>query len=191
MDAAAGIFHSLFILSVAPAAASPPSPDSIASPDQRPVALHPLLTHQWHHGSVSPILYDLSSPPATAVLAPALRDRSTRSGVVSWNAQPALGPYASISMTLRVPAFSRDLVIVFPARLDDSIVTIADVFRSVHAAFLLEAAERRSGSNFLAEESRTVFRRCLGRPLWWAGLRPSSMERDVWILQVTKGRCLP
>ena len=155
-----------------------------------PVVLHPLLAHQWHHGSVPPIFYDLSLPPETAVLAPALRNRSTRLGM-SWKAQPAVGPYTAASMTLRVPALSRGLVIVFPARLEDSIVTIADVLRSVHAAFLLQAAERHSGSTFLAEESGIAVRGCIGGPVWWAGLQPSSIERDVWILQVTKGRRLP
>jgi len=159
-----------------------------------PISVNPVLSYT---PSKVVLEYELSLPPSTARLPPTTK---THVSHWDWRRQPAMDPGTVGSMTIRVPGLER-LVVVFPATLDSTVVTVDDVLIAVHRAVRASAMElhrgfgtkygQRSipgsspmilapwpayGHSTMANQERD------GGGLRWAGLYPCQKERDVWIL---------
>ena len=104
------------------------------------------------------------------------------------------------SMTIKVPGLER-LVVVFPATLDNAVVTVDDVLIAMHRAVQASVMELHSefgtkyGQRSALESSPRILAPWLayehvtianqewgGRDHLWAGLYPCQEERDVWVL---------
>ncbi|KAF8959339.1 hypothetical protein BDZ97DRAFT_1923025 [Flammula alnicola] len=172
------------------------------------ILVHPLLAY---HRSASSIHYDLTMPPSTALPMLPLKDHMARR---YWAYQPAMEPSTVGSMTIRIAVLERPIV-VFPARLDDSVVTVMDVlaavYRAIRAAAMGDYDERGEecmldNTAQLAAHPRrhnaistsrdhcpnvahitVAIRKHFGGVGVWAGLYPSPTERDVWILHTRQG----
>ncbi|KAF9473703.1 hypothetical protein BDN70DRAFT_937231 [Pholiota conissans] len=164
-----------------------------------PIQTHPLITYRLHHAKVnSPILWNISLPPSTARLAAALNSAPSW----PWWQEVAVWPNGLPSMTIRVQGVQRPIV-VFPCEIGHQI-SILDVMNAVSNAVRTSvvvasnAGESstthlifRPGPDDVNQEfdsvnavpSDTSHRHFRGQ-VWWAGLRASTDEVDVWILQL-------
>ncbi|KAF9474407.1 hypothetical protein BDN70DRAFT_319545 [Pholiota conissans] len=164
-----------------------------------PVQTHPLITYRLHHSNVnSPILWNISLPPSTARLAAALHSAPSW----PWWREVAVRPNGLPSMTIRVQGVQRPIV-VFPGEVGHQI-SILDVMNAVYNAVrtnvvVASDAGESSTTHLIFEPgpddgnqevgsinavpSDAIHRQFRGR-VWWAGLRASTDEVDVWILQL-------
>jgi hypothetical protein len=92
-----------------------------------PISVNPVLSYT---PSKIVLEYELSLPPSTARLPPTTK---THVGRWDWRRQPAMDPSTVGSMTIRVPGLER-LVVVFPATLESTVITVDDVLIAVHRA---------------------------------------------------------
>ncbi|KJA22388.1 hypothetical protein HYPSUDRAFT_41014 [Hypholoma sublateritium FD-334 SS-4] len=166
-----------------------------------PISVHPLLAH---HRLSPAIRYDLEAPPSSASLALVLAERVSRQ---YWGNQPAMNPAIIGSITIRIAGLERPIV-VFPARLDQGVVTVDDVLSRVHEA-IHSTAVGGDGWDFGTATSTVggfswdghwgtsahakivsggwmtgIIRRGFHSQIWWGGLAPSTTEMDVWVLHV-------
>ncbi|KAF9557006.1 hypothetical protein CPC08DRAFT_725371 [Agrocybe pediades] len=130
------------------------------------VVLNPLLRCTREKSPA--IDYDLYSPPTSARLNPRYWSFCSR----NWGEEPAMSPSEIASITIRVHRRGVELnlppIVVFPASIHNTTVTIADVLRSVNSCLI-----RDTRYQSFAEEAR------------WNGLYASHNERDVWILELS------
>ena len=134
------------------------------------------------------IIYDIRTPPSFAT--------SCRHLVKDdqWRYERASNPDLG-SLTIRTVLVSKP-VVAFPACLDDGVVTVQDVLLAVHYALCSSALDdqhhRRQHQQgelwkngalklYRPHENYTSFDETSGCFIW-AGLTPSQMENDVWIL---------
>jgi hypothetical protein len=163
-----------------------------------PISVNPVLSYT---PSKIVLEYELSLPPSTARLPPTTK---THVGRWDWRRQPAMDPSTVGSMTIRVPGLER-LVVVFPATLESTVVTVDDVLIAVHRAVQAMAMELHTGfgtkygqrripgsspmilTPWPTYEHTTVANqdRSGGHNLW-AGLYPCQKERDVWVLRTRR-----
>ncbi|KDR81191.1 hypothetical protein GALMADRAFT_1358377 [Galerina marginata CBS 339.88] len=142
------------------------------------ITLHSYLEYT---DAIPSIKYDLNTFPSAAILCPTAQ----RGNPEQWRRYPAMYPPVG-SLTIRIAEVLRPIV-VFPATLDDSIVTIDDVLKAVWRSVHLAAHERHQGVDVWRQaQSRnrqdSVYQNKFCTGWWWAGLYPSPEERDVWIL---------
>jgi len=146
------------------------------------ISLNPLLRHQGQRRPI--ITYDLYSPPTSARLASSFSSaHQCYPESENWADQPAT--YTS-SMTIRICRrkevdLSVPPIVVFPASVYQSTVTIADVLRSTNI-FFLNHIQPLAGHNLNHHSSSQVSQ--LPR-VPWRGLYRSMDERDVWLLDVS------
>ena len=146
--------------------------------------INPLL----ERGSAPLIIYDIRTPPSFA---------TSRRHLVEddrWRYERASNPDLG-SLTIRTALVSKP-VVVFPACIDDGVVTVQDVLLAVHYALRSSALDDQHHRHqhqqgelwkngaltlYRPHESYTSFDGTSGCFIW-AGLTPSQMENDVWIL---------
>ncbi|KAF8955242.1 hypothetical protein BDZ97DRAFT_1858870 [Flammula alnicola] len=168
-----------------------------------PILIHPLIAYSR---SAPPIGYDLSMAPSNASLSPLIM---TETNERLWRHQPAMEPRTVGSITIRAPRLDRPIV-VFPATLHTNVVMVENVLDAVYSSIRAQctadlyrpgnntalAMRRRTLNEDRYSRSRTpssvddpltkAIRRYLGGYCIWAGLYPSSDERDVWILHTRR-----
>ncbi|KAF9470332.1 hypothetical protein BDN70DRAFT_985432 [Pholiota conissans] len=162
-----------------------------------PVQIHPLITYRVHHSNVnSPICWNISLPPSTARLAAALDSAPSW----PWWREVAVRPNSLPSMTIRVQGIQRPIV-VFPDEIGHPI-NILDVMDAIYNVICTSVVASNSGDSSTthlifgppnygnqavdrinAVPSDEIHRQFRGQ-VWWAGLRASTDEVDVWILQL-------
>ncbi|KAF9474423.1 hypothetical protein BDN70DRAFT_960982 [Pholiota conissans] len=164
-----------------------------------PVQTHPLITYRLHHSNVNnPIWWNISLPPSNACLAAALHSAPSW----PWWREVAVRPNGLPSMTIRVQGIQRPIV-VFPGEIGHQI-SILDamnaVYNAVRTSVVVASNAGESSTTDLifgpgpeegdqevdsmnAVPSDAIQRQFRGR-VWWAGLRASTDEVDVWILQL-------
>ena len=146
--------------------------------------INPLL----ERGTNPLIIYDIRTPPSFA---------TSRRHLVEddrWRYERASNPDLG-SLTIRMALVSKPIV-VFPACIDDGVVTVQDVLLAVHYAFRSNTLddqhhqgqhqERERWQNGALKSYRphkdyTAFDVASGC-FRWAGLTQSQTESDVWIL---------
>ena len=146
--------------------------------------INPLL----ERGTTPLIIYDIRTPPSFA---------TSRRHLVEddrWRYERASNPDLG-SLTIRTALVSKP-VVVFPACIDDGVVTVQDVLLAVHYALRSSALDDQHHRHqhqqgelwkngaltlYRPHESYTSFDGTSGCFIW-AGLTPSQMENDVWIL---------
>jgi hypothetical protein len=162
-----------------------------------PIYVNPLLSY---NPSKVVLDYDLRLPPTTAHLPPTTRMHIGQQG---WRQQPAMNPSTVGSMAIVVPGLGR-LIVVFPAMLDSSMVTVGDVLVAVYRAVQESVIEYHGkvGSKHGADERKdwsasrqaelkanpntNIVIQELGEDHWWAGLHPCPRARDIWVLRTRK-----
>jgi len=161
-----------------------------------PIYVNPLLSYNPCKVALE---YDLRLPPITAHLPPT----TMHVGQQDWRRQPAMNPSTVGSMAVVVPGLGR-LIVVFPALLDSSVVTVGDVLVAVYRAVeqsgiehhgkvsARPGADGRKGwsasgqARFQGNTNTSIAIEELGEDHWWAGLHPCPRERDVWVLRTRR-----
>ena len=147
-------------------------------------SINPLLAR----GTISPIKYDIRSPPSFATSHCHLVDDNR------WRYERASNPNLG-SLTIRMVLVNKPIV-VFPSRIDDGVITVQDVLLAVHYALRASALDdqHRRHRHRQAELWRQGAPRLYHSPedyeaidvaVEWAGLTQSPTEGDVWILVTT------
>ncbi|KIJ92667.1 hypothetical protein K443DRAFT_363464 [Laccaria amethystina LaAM-08-1] len=149
--------------------------------------INPLL----ERGTTPPITYDIRTPPSFA---------TSRCHLVEddrWRFERTLNPDPG-SLTIRTALVSKP-VVVFPACIDDGVITVQDVLLAVHYALHSSALDdqhhrrqhqqgellnNRALKSHRPHEDCTAFDVASGC-FRWAGLMQSQTENDVWILTTT------
>jgi len=155
-----------------------------------PVTLNPLL--RYREGESPTILYELSSPPSSAILNIPIRHAYP----ISWLNQPAIILGETGSMTIRLYRDEKECesrpIVVFPSSTHCSTVKVIDVLLAVqqfilkfpqivkgcHQSHVPQRMHWFSGAQYSSLCGDAMIPR-------WKGLYPSDNERDVWILDIT------
>lgn len=180
---------------------SPYSRISLPALSETPITIHPLLA--FH--PITPIVWRIRDPPSNAALAYHIKEKK----YFHWLSQPAFEPRSITSMTFRLEPFDRPFV-VFAFDTTRG-VTIGDVLMSVYKAArdgatriyckhlnidadclapviqqYGEMASQDTGSIAGDDTTSSSVSQYMDFRTNWAGLTPSTKERDVWILHTKK-----
>lgn len=148
-----------------------------------PILIHPLLAYSPSHPSIQ---FEIGSSFSSITLSPDANQEGWR----LWKRHAAMDPPNIGSLTIIMTGVSRP-IIVFPATMDDSVVTIEDVLMAVHRSALVAVHDHplwTSRCDLRLRHQRPTAspsangEGCFHSNLWWTGLYPSPDERDVWIL---------
>jgi hypothetical protein len=150
-----------------------------------------LINQLLERGTTPLIIYDIRTPLSFA---------TSRCHFVEddwWQYERVSNPDLG-SLTIRTVLFSKP-VVVFPACIDDGVVTVQDVLLAVHYALHSSAlddqhhrrqhqqgelSKNRALKSYRPNEDYTAFDVASGC-FRWAGLMQSQTENDVWILMMT------
>ena len=180
---------------------SPYSRISLPALSATPIKIHPLLA--FH--SDTPIVWQIRDTPSNAALAYHIRGKK----LFHWLSQPAFEPSFITSITITLEPFDRPFI-VFASDTTRGI-TIGDVFTTVYRG-ARDGATRIYCKNFDIDADRLApviqqygemvsqdtgsiagddtvsfsVAQCMNFRTNWAGLTPSTKERDVWILHTKK-----
>lgn len=181
---------------------SPYSRIPLPSLSATPIMIHPLIAF---HPVTSPIVWQIRDTPNNAALAYHIREKK----FFHWLSLPAFEPSSITSMTIVLEPFDRPFI-VFATDITRGI-TIGDILMAVYKAARAGATRilcehLNIDADLLAptiEQYREMVSQDTG-PLTgddtvsfsvgqymnfrtnWAGLTPSTKERDVWILHTKK-----